>query len=116
MDGVYTSLSSNTITFQAGTYKIYATAVANFVQRTQLRLYDTTNSATLLTGDSSTSSSAGFVVVLGLSGVVTFASATAVQLQHNSQQTRSTDGMGLYVTGFTTDMNVYALVDIIKIA
>lgn len=116
MDGVYTSLASNTITFQTGTYKITARGTCYNAGRTQLRLQDTTNSITLLTGLSITTSTSAQSMAY-LSGVFNITGTTNVQLQQNSQSTRVNIGMGIAVTTvFSTASSVYALVDIYKMA
>ncbi len=121
MDSVFTSLATNTITFQPGTYVITGRAVSWRVGMNQLRLRDTTNSVTLANGlVAAASTGAGVPSVAAqttaeVSSISTFASATDVQLQHNCTNTVATNGMGSTGAFTGREIEIYASVDILKI-
>lgn len=118
LDGVSTSLtvSTNTIVFQPGTYKVFARAACFGIGATQLRLQDTSNATTLVTGLSVyTTTSAQSAPIL--SGIFNITGTTNVQLQQNCQTTRATNGMGVGISSlFSTMYNVFAQLEIYKLA
>jgi hypothetical protein len=109
--GSIASLASNRVTLPAGTYRVYATAPAFKSQRTQLRLQDITNTATLVTGQphfvANSTNSEGMAQ---LRGRFTLSGSADIELQ---QRFESSDGLGLGVAAnFTTE--VYAVVEFWK--
>lgn len=119
MDGLYTSLAGNTITFAAGTYVITGRAVSWLVGMNQLRLRDTTNNVTLANGlvvQASTGfNGAASQNLAEVSTISTFASSTNVQLQHNCLHTVATNGMGSSGAFSAREIEIYASVDILKV-
>lgn len=93
------SVASNQLTLQAGSYWIVARAPASSVDRHKAKLRDITNTADLLIGSSefagaaSNGSTASFVT-----GVITLAGATVIELQHQCGTTRATNGFGVKST------------------
>jgi hypothetical protein len=89
------TISSNSFTLGAGNYLIKAEATSEDIQSTRLRLYDTTNSATRITGRN------GYGVTFGdhnrwdsLIGRVTPSASTTYKLQMISDMARSGHGHG----------------------
>lgn len=109
------SIGSNQITLPAGTYLIRASAPAHRVNAHQTRLQDITNGATLLNGSSEYTEQAGAIVVTRsqIDGTFTLSGTSALQIQHQCQTTRSTDGFGL-ACSFTTE--IYTAVEIQRLA
>ncbi len=119
LDGVYTSLAADTITFAPGTYAITGRAVSWGVARNQLRLRNTTSSSTIMNGIVvQAGTGVGAVgrsqTTAEVSAITTFAATAAVQLQHNCSTTVATNGMGS-TGGFAgREREVYAAVSILK--
>lgn len=90
------SLSSNQLTLPAGAYEFRATAPAWRVGRHRVRLYDVTNSTELALGslDSSGSADASGSTAY-IQGYFTLAGTAAVEVQHRSPNTKTSDGLGL---------------------
>jgi hypothetical protein len=105
---VFTSLASNTITFQPGIYRIYVTASQTDIDRNMMRIRDTTTSTTVGGGLSAMTS--GPTVAIGVLNATT---TRAVQIQHWGQFT-VTNGQGFAVTGSPGVLNTYLLVEILK--
>ena len=80
MNSVFTSLASNTITFQPGTYRLNAWGSVFQINRNIMRVQDTTNAATLCLGLAGESNAPNVVCCS-----FTAASAINVQVQHNCQ-------------------------------
>ncbi len=92
------ALSSNTITgLKAGVYEVWASAPGYRADRHQARLYDVTGAAALVLGTNAFSGSASdytdsrSMVV----GRFTLAATSTVRLEHRSQATYTTQGLGL---------------------
>lgn len=89
------SLSSNQITLPPGDYEIWASAPAQKVDTHKAKLYDTTGAADLIVGTSERAwttdniQTASFVV-----GRFSLSATSAIELQHRSTWTQSSDGMG----------------------
>ncbi len=109
------SLSANKITLPSGTYYVYFCAPALLVDRHQSRFVSTSGASVSIIGQTANASSAsnGMSTSLG-SGVfsVPSSSTTVVELQHQCQTTKATNGLGSSA-GFTTE--VYAFVEITKV-
>lgn len=114
--GGYGSLAGNQITLAAGTYIVVASAPAWAVLQHQVRLQNVTDAATLVTGDSTyTAQGAGGVGAVNrssLRGIFTIGASKAIELQHQCNTTKTTDGFGV-AGNFTTE--VYAIVELWKI-
>lgn len=88
--GGLASLASNQVTLAAGVWRTLIVAPASQVGRHQTRLRNITGSATLLVG-SSTEAPAPSIIA----GRFTLAGGTVIEVQHQCQTTRSTDGLGV---------------------
>lgn len=91
------SVSSNQITLPAGTYEFRATAPHNG-GLAALRVQDVTNSVTLGAGSSISSTAAGEPFGNAVSecvGRFTLAGSAAIEVQHQTSATKTTDGLGL---------------------
>ena len=108
LDGVFTSLASDTITFQPGIYRIYVTASQTDIDRNMMRIRDTTASTTVGGGLSAWTSGPTAAI-----GVLNATTTRAVQIQHWGQFT-VTNGQGFAVTGSPGVLNTYLLVEILK--
>lgn len=90
------SLSSNRITFPAGTYYFDIRVPAYRVDYHYAHLYDFTNSAILLEGSNAYSGSTDAAQTESfIKGVVTFAGSTAVEVRHYTHTARATEGFGV---------------------
>lgn len=89
------SLSSNQFTLQPGVYTIDASAPARGTDSHKLRLFDVTNSAPVLFGNSAHADSPGADGIAVLNGSFTLTSATVFQLEHACQTTKLTIGFGV---------------------
>ena len=84
------SLGSNQITIPSGDYICMAYAHAGAVGGNRVQLYNTTNSAILLTGSSET----GTWVRSTVSGKFTISGAKVIELRHRCATTKNTNGLG----------------------
>ena len=110
----FSSLSSNQITLQAGTYYINGSAPAFVVTRHQTRFENVTDTSTAITGTSEYTSSGDTIQTRSfIKGVITIASAKTFEFQHRCQTSRGTDGLGV-AADFTTE--VYAEIEIVRLA
>jgi len=91
-DGANVSISSGTITIEPGTYYIQGCAVAQNVNQHQLRLYDVGNATELVIGMSG--KHGNFNAPALIHGVITIASQTTIELQHQSSGTETNKGFG----------------------
>lgn len=110
LDGVFTSLASNTITFQPGVYRVRVSASVAQVQQNILRIQDVTTTTTLVSGLST-----GIYVMNAVHGIFNITAARDVQIQHWCQTTITTTGMGASATGSPGVPNTYLLVEIMKL-
>lgn len=112
--GGYGSLSSNQITLTAGTYIIRASAPAWAVGRHQIRLQNVTDATTVLVGRQGfiDIGATGGVNISELTGKFTIGASKALELQHQCETTKSTNGFGI-AANFTTE--VYAVVELWKV-
>ena len=114
--GGHGSLSSDVITLDAGTYEAEFWAVFYRTSGAQVRLRDTTNSATLGLGskvhafssDLTTAESRG-------KELFTLSASTDIELQYRVESTRSSDGLG-YTPGSWGEDEVYAGVWLRKVS
>ncbi len=114
--GGFGTLASNQVTLTAGTYIVRAVAPAFGVDRHQLRLRNVTDGATLATGVVAFAANSGGTptdqTYAELNGVFTIGASKAIELQHQGQTTKATNGFGIEAN-FTTE--VYAVVEFWKI-
>lgn len=90
------SIASNQITLAAGTYRCVIVSSAYRVNRNQLRLYNVSDTASLLVGQSHYQNAS--VAVAGLSmlfGRFTLADTKVLEVQHNCETTKTGDGFGV---------------------
>lgn len=110
--GGHCSLAANQFTLDDGTYRFKARAPAYQVLRHQLRLFNVTDTAVILTGSSMVSGS-GFISETDswCTGRFTIAAGKALELQHRCEATLATQGFGVE-SNFTTE--IYAEVELWK--
>lgn len=115
MNGTEVSLNSGSVQVNvAGIYRIHATAISVLTGVSQLRIQDITNSVTLLHGLTGVAYG-DTTLLLSVAGYISIQSPVTLQLQHNCQTTRTTDGQGAAIIGFSTTMNVYAIFSIFSV-
>lgn len=111
--GSHCTLSGNQFTLGAGTYRLTASAFAFAVGSHQLRIQNTTDATTTITG--LTQYAQPSVALSGnlayVEGRFTIASSKTFELQHRCSSTKSTDGFGV-AANFTTE--IYSTVRIEK--
>jgi len=110
------SLSSNQITLTAGTYICRISCPAGHVQKHQSRLQNVTDATTVLIGTSMYTGNGNADVVENrseIAGRFTIGASKALEVQHQCQTTKSTDGFGV-AANFTTE--VYTVAEFWKIA
>lgn len=106
------TLASNEVTLPAGTYDVWASAPAYYCGSHQLRLYNVTGDAVLVTGQSSFAIASGGYYPLThapLVGTFTLAGQSAVRLEHQVETTNNGQGFGR-PCNFTTE--VYASLEV----
>jgi hypothetical protein len=109
------SISSSVITLPAGTYYIIASAPMYNVSEHKLKLRNTTDSSDTLLGTSEYAHQGSFISTRSfVNGRFTIASSKDFELQHRGDDTQGTNGLG--VTGLFSDTEVYADVQIWKVA
>ena len=109
------SLASNQITLPAGTYT--CTASAPFFQGNggRIRLVNVTDSSVLILGlDTYADSTVSVAIHCPLFGVFTLASPKVINLTHQIELAKTTNGLGVYTSD--TFVQVFASVFITKIA
>jgi hypothetical protein len=114
-DGIV-SISSNQFTLQAGTYLIKATTPAYESAFHQNRLYNVTDSSVVDTGSSAYTKVTSFVQTNSiLISRFTITGAKVFEIQHQTDSTKSAQGMGVRTSaGFTTAADIYTIVEIYK--
>lgn len=113
--GIITSLTANTITLQAGTYKVLASAPAYRSDRHQLRFRNTTDSTTAITGSSAyTATGDDSATHSFIDGIFTITAAKAFQVTHYiTSAVGGANGLGIAAT--TGEVETYAKILIEKI-
>lgn len=110
------SLSSDEISLPAGTYFIEARAAVRAVSENALRLYNVTDAAEILAGQSELNSGT-MTIFSGLSGRFTIAGTKTIRLEHRCQNTVATIGFGDAVgSSFTVSKEQYLDIKIWKVA
>jgi len=101
------SLSSNEVTLPAGVYRIEAKAMADRTLLTRLRVFNVTDSTTLIWGMSERLSS-GFddTMVNVAKAIVTLSASKTLRVEHRSSSSQSTTGFGQ--AGSLGDYELYA--------
>lgn len=109
------ALAANVLTLPAGTYRVTGLVPAFRVDRHQGRLQDTTNATTLVTGSTGYAAAVQAMTTYSiLQGQFTLADTADVELQHQCQATRATDGFGL--DGSFGGGEVYSQIELVKVA
>lgn len=105
------SLSSNQITLQAGTYDCFITCPAVFVDSHKARLRNVTDSSTVLVGTSEYCDHTSGVAQTNsiIRGRFTISGSKALEVQHQAQTTRNTNGFG--VAANLTEIEVYTVAE-----
>lgn len=110
-----TNNGTNNFTLTAGTYDIYAESPYSFTNRTQTKLFNTTDSADAIVGTSvyaSTGLASGIITIPSIVvGSIVISGTKSFQLQYQCQANSSTTGLG-QAANFTTE--VYSIVKITK--
>lgn len=111
------SLASNQITLPAGTYEVYGRVPAHAVNYHKARLWDVTNSITLIVGNTGYSNVAGYSDSDSiLMGRFTLAGSTDIEVQHECSDTNSGgNGLGLAGADFG-HVEIYTQVAIRKVS
>lgn len=114
-DGIV-SISSNQFTLQAGTYLIKAVTPAYESAFHQNRLYNITDSSVVDTGSSAYTKVSSFVQTNSiLISRFTITGAKVFEVQHRAETTKASQGFGVRSSaGFTTDADIYTIVEIYK--
>jgi hypothetical protein len=90
------SLASNQFTLPAGTYRIFVSAPAFNCNRHKAKLRNMTDSSDTLIGSSEYSAPGGYVQSSSIiSGTFTISSQKTFEIQHQTQNTASTNGLGV---------------------
>jgi len=109
------SLSSNTVTLPAGTYRIHANVPGFAVNWHQARLYDVTGSAVLITGTGKYSDSTAINDNDSvIDGVITLSGTTQIRVEHNMGVVKTTQGLGPH-TSPSWGIEVYTTMTIEKL-
>ena len=106
-----TSFSNNQFTLQAGTYHIFASCCAVGVDNHNCRIYNITDSSTLLTGLANKNQEENVSDYAHVRGQFTISGTKVFELQHRCQTTVTTHGFGAYASW---NGNVYSTIEIHK--
>lgn len=107
------TLGSNQITLPAGTYYISATAPAYAINGHRIRVWNVTDGLQLLIGQGEYTNAATQTNAL-VTGRFTLGSSKAIRIDHYTQSTRATNGLGVQVnaSGYS---EIYTTVEIWKL-
>jgi hypothetical protein len=109
------TIASNQFTLQAGTYLVEWSAPAHKVSRHFTRLQNITDATTEAEGTNQYSYAGDNVSTVSMgAGIVTLASAKALEVQHRCEATQAGDGLGIS-PGVSGVNSVFTLVKIHKI-
>ena len=109
-DGIV-SISSNQFTLQAGTYHIFASCCAVGVDNHNCRIYNITDSSTLLTGFANKNQEENVSDYAHVRGQFTISGTKVFELQHRCHSTVNDHGFGAYANW---NNNVYSTIEILK--
>jgi len=108
------SLASNQITLPAGTYDIEVSAPAYYVNSHKAKLYNVTDGADLIIGESATCGSGSAVSFAArVMGRITLSATKTIDVRHRSSSSKANDGFGVATT--FGDVEVYTEVRIWKV-
>ena len=105
------SLGSNQITLPAGTYFLDASAPANEVGRHRANLYNVTDSAIALLGQSSIVEAANTTTQSRIRGRFTISGTKVFEIRHYTINARSVYGFGDYVTDGQTQIYTEVIIE-----
>lgn len=110
------SVTSSVIVLAAGTYRCRIECPAFFVVQHKARLRNTTDSATVLVGTSEDAINTGNGCTTRslIVGSFTIAASKNLEIQHNCNTTRATDGMGL--PSNLTEVEVYTVAEFWRVS
>jgi hypothetical protein len=110
------SIASSVITLPAGTYLVNASSPFYSVNAAKIRLQNTTDATTTITGTSeffkSTTEGAG---KSNLTGLFTITANKNFELQYYAQTVKATDGLGI-PTSAASISEVYSVIEITRVA
>ena len=110
------SIASSVITLAAGTYLVNASSPFYSVNSAKIRLQNTTDGTTTITGTSeffkSTYEGAG---KSNLTGLFTITGSKNFELQYYAQTVKSADGLGV-ATSAASSSEVYSVIEITRVA
>jgi hypothetical protein len=110
------SIASSVITLPAGTYSVFAAAPAYQVDSNKLRLQNTTDATTELSGTNERTGSATDAQVKSfVQGVFTIAATKDFELQHRCATTKSNTGFGS-AAAFSGVTEMWSTIQITRIA
>lgn len=109
------SLAANQFTLAAGTYIISASAPAFYTNQHQAKLSNTTAATDVLIGTSETSGATGNGATTRsfINGRFTVAAGQALEIQHQANTTRATDGFGVAANFGVSE--IYTVVEIYRV-
>jgi len=109
------SISTSVITLAAGTYQVLAHCPAYKTTQTRSRLYDTTNTTTVVQSPNQIADNGnqGFTLST-VSGVFTLAGSTNLELQMRGNSSQATNGLGAALS--TGEDEIYSQIMIVRIA
>ncbi|MFA7193728.1 MAG: tail fiber domain-containing protein [Candidatus Paceibacterota bacterium] len=110
-DTIGSTLSSNTFTLPAGTYRIDAKVPGFHVNGHQSRLYNVTDGAVSLLGSNATAVNLLSATHSFINGVITIASEKTFRIEQRVQTTRASDGQGSD-NGFAGTDELYTVVEV----
>jgi len=108
------SISTSVITLAAGTYQVLASCPCIRSGNARSRLYDTTNTTTLVQGPNEYVDSSAGGGLLTVSGVFTLAGSTNMELQMRGTATLAGVGLGSAVS--SGEDEIYSQITIVRIA
>jgi hypothetical protein len=106
------TLSSNQLTITPGTYIFDISCPAYGVNKHQARLFNVTLGSTIINGSCAFPSGSSVLTTSIIKGQETFSSTTVLEIQHQCQLTRLTDGLGI-ASNFGSE-EIYTQVSITK--
>jgi len=108
------SISSSVITLAAGTYQVLAFCPSIRTGNTRARLYDTSNTTTLVQSPNHYVDSSSGGDVSTVSGVFTLAASTNMELQMRGSATLASVGLGTSLS--TGEDEIFSQITIVRIA
>jgi len=114
LDAVYTSLASNILTIQPGTYYISAIAPAYNVVNHMLRLFNTTDSTATAYGSASRCGAIDVMTHAMMDAYISISAAKSYRIEHYTSSAVASNGLGVQINA-TSISEVYTMVTILKL-